>query len=443
MLSMNVSGIQSIENEMKLEFYKKGISHSFDPEHYHVKAIYGENGSGKTAILLAVDLMRNIVLDDQYLSQKDHQVLLNEMVNKKAKRFQFECSFIEILEGVHNIYHYGMTLAQNDAHLYVIENEYCKVKAFHSKRSQNLFHVRAHHLEHLDLTGETYKGLIDFTDNLLDLHSMIPKSISYFHNRSFTMKSLTGEYKEIQRYLSSVISISFFFMHIHVFLNLQQADSQYPFLDRSVLHELLEVSEGSKTLDVLHHTFDYRLEHDRFLIPKDLFHAFEEYVYRMKTFLAMIKNDLESIEIIKYERKDHYECELVFHYPDYDINYQYESAGIKRLVALFQAFDDCDQGHIVLIDDMDLHLSSIILDRIIEYFIRYGRGQLIFTLHASSAMNVLRHTKKSIDSLTEEGIVSWTAKGNASVENSYRHGMIDGLPFHIEPEDFLGLFGED
>ena len=130
----------------------------------------------------------------------------------------------------------------------------------------------------------------------------------------------------------------------------------------------------------------------------------------MKTFLAMIKNDLESIEIIKYERKDHYECELVFHYPDYDINYQYESAGIKRLVALFQAFDDCDQGHIVLIDDMDLHLSSIILDRIIEYFIRYGRGQLIFTLHASSAMNVLRHTKKSIDFLTEEGIVSWTAK---------------------------------
>ena len=52
LLSLKISGIKNIEVPIELNFYKKTINNSdFDPEKYRIKAIYGENGSGKTAII--------------------------------------------------------------------------------------------------------------------------------------------------------------------------------------------------------------------------------------------------------------------------------------------------------------------------------------------------------------------------------------------------------
>ena len=47
------TGIKSIRNELRLEFYKKTVNKSFDPSNHRIKAIYGENGCGKTAVVSA------------------------------------------------------------------------------------------------------------------------------------------------------------------------------------------------------------------------------------------------------------------------------------------------------------------------------------------------------------------------------------------------------
>lgn len=52
LLSLKISGIKNIEVPIELNFYKKTINNSdFDPEKYRIKAIYGENGSGKQQLL--------------------------------------------------------------------------------------------------------------------------------------------------------------------------------------------------------------------------------------------------------------------------------------------------------------------------------------------------------------------------------------------------------
>ena len=48
LLNMTVSGIKSIKKEIRLDFYKKTIDKKFNPDKYRIKAIYGENGSGKS-----------------------------------------------------------------------------------------------------------------------------------------------------------------------------------------------------------------------------------------------------------------------------------------------------------------------------------------------------------------------------------------------------------
>lgn len=449
LLSMRLSGIKSIENEIELNFYKKTIGNPFDPEHYNVKAIYGENGSGKTAIISAMDIVRNIILDDQYLSQKDNQVVLNEMINKKTKRFHFECEFLNSMKKTQEIYKYKINLSQNEKQYYVIDNETCSVRKANSKSNgRTLFDVYADEVQMLDMRGKVADELVNFTNNLHDFHSMVMKSSDYFFERKVMdkMNSLPlEEAMHILNFFSCILSIEIFFMNVHIYLDRQ--DKHQTYIYRNAINELSDINDESQRMKALTKIYsqvnDFWATNDRFIIKKEAFHYFEKYVRKLKKFISIFKSDLKNIEIVKRDEKDHYECELLFCYSDYSINYEFESAGIKRLVMLFNGLNVADEGGIVFIDELDLNINNIYLDRIIDYFVRYGRGQLIFTLHTTGAMNILRHNRKSIDFITDDGIVSWVSKGNASPENYYRNGMIDGIPFNIEPEDFLGIFGED
>ena len=62
----------------------------------------------------------------------------------------------------------------------------------------------------------------------------------------------------------------------------------------------------------------------------------------------------------------------------------------------------------------------------------------------SASQHVLSKRKHSIDFLSDNSeIISWKKKGNYSVINLYRNGMIDNSPFNIEHFDFLGLFEDE
>ena len=101
------------------------------------------------------------------------------------------------------------------------------------------------------------------------------------------------------------------------------------------------------------------------------------------------------------------------------------------------------EGKIVFIDEMYSNINDVYLCKIIEFFVRYGEGQLCFTTHNTSPMSVLRKQKYSIDFLSANNkIIQWKTNGNFSPENLYRNGMIEYLPFNIEAEDFIGILGD-
>ena len=63
LLKLEVFGIKNIEKTVEIDFYKKTIADDFNPEKYKIKGIYGENGSGKTAIVTAVKIFRNLIIN--------------------------------------------------------------------------------------------------------------------------------------------------------------------------------------------------------------------------------------------------------------------------------------------------------------------------------------------------------------------------------------------
>jgi hypothetical protein len=40
-------------------------------------------------------------------------------------------------------------------------------------------------------------------------------------------------------------------------------------------------------------------------------------------------------------------------------------------------------------------------------------------------------------------LTSWTQIGNYSPAKLYKKGMVQGLPFNVEAEAFLGVFGDE
>ena len=71
----------------------------------------------------------------------------------------------------------------------------------------------------------------------------------------------------------------------------------------------------------------------------------------------------------------------------------------------------------------------------------YGKGQLCFTSHNVDPMSILKENHKSIDFITRDNrIIPWVKNGHYTPENSYRNGMIEGMPYNIDASDFISIF---
>jgi hypothetical protein len=128
LLNMSISGIKSIKKKIRLDFYKKTVDKDFDPDKYRIKAIYGENGSGKSAVVTAVKIFQDLVINDNYLSESKTQAFLDEIINKSAKRFHFECEFLVNVNMSKIIYSYSIDIGKNDNKVYEIQSEELKMK---------------------------------------------------------------------------------------------------------------------------------------------------------------------------------------------------------------------------------------------------------------------------------------------------------------------------
>ena len=95
LLEFRLNGIKNIEKEIVISFYKQDIR-NFNRENYNVKGIFGRNGIGKTAIIKGIEILRNIVIDDEYLILKND--LLMELINKKLKECYLSTEFLVIDE---------------------------------------------------------------------------------------------------------------------------------------------------------------------------------------------------------------------------------------------------------------------------------------------------------------------------------------------------------
>ncbi len=439
LLSISVSGIKNIKDEVCLNFYKKNIDKNFNPEKYRIKAIYGENGSGKSALITAVKIFQDVIFSDNYLNESKTQIFLDEIINKQTCLFRFSCEFLLDEDAIKTIYKYSIHIGRGKSGLFEILYEDFQMKNgnYPNNTYKTIYKCENGRLIYVNCNGTAKDNLEKRTTNLLSTHAFIYLYIINLDEESLFEKSLLDSELFIH-----LIAFIIFLLLLTVYLGEEDQHNLY------FLHKRFRENDSSQQT-IINEFLDQEIHKDIFpninekMINKEYFEAYKAKVERLTQFIKIFKPNLISIDIDAKEHRDQYACELNLNYGDYVINKEFESTGIKKLIGLFDCFVSASEGGIVFVDEMDSNLNDIYLCKLIEYFMYYGKGQLCFTTHNLDPMSILKKNRNSIDFLSSDNhLVSWTSRGNATPENCYKNGMIEDSPFNVEATDFVGILGE-
>lgn len=404
LLNLKLNGIKNIEKEIEIDFYKKDLK-NFSPINYNVKGIFGPNGIGKTAILKSIEIIKNIVINNYYLTDSENLNLLHKLINKNTKKMNVEITFLNFNNKKNDkkyIYYVELEIKHNDI---FISKESIKTENKSKELIIELGQILNNSLfENSTLIENNSKNLLN-KRSILNIIKDFEKDNLLKDNDKETFVNLFNFFQNLyiktDRYQYNMLDV----------INLTDIDDRYD----------MRIPKKKGILEILKKDFE-----------------------RKTKFLKLFKKDLSSISFVKKDDSDYYYLNIFFNYNDLEISYSFESQGIKLLFILHSYLDKILNGGIVLIDEIDSSIHDVYLNKIIEFFSEEGKGQLIFTSHNTTLLNTLRKYNNSIDFINEnKEIVSWIKNGNSSAFNKYREGYIRGLPFNIVESDFYEIFSNE
>lgn len=445
LVNFSVKGIKTIDELLSLSFYKKTIDKDFDTRKYNIKGIYGMNGSGKSGIVTAVEILRNILINPNYLNNPIVQTNLDAIINKKTEKLYMSVDFVCGTETMRFYYRYELKLEKDMSDKFVISYEKLSTKKVNSKKETM---VPVFEIENGEVVSrleydndELADTLFRKTTNLLETASLS----ALFHDKILPI--ILENKEKMNGWFSACICMLFLFGN-KLFVYLDQSDDHREYImTNTIKYEWKNTRDvGSLVDDYINLDTDYLdliLSSDN-IVSKTKYDGFQENVRGLYRFLKIFKSELQDIEIDRKENQNVYICNLIMVYGAYKIHAEYESTGVKKLIKLYAYLKEMAEGGIVFIDEFDSNLHDVYLCALLEYLMEYGEGQLCFTTHNVGPMDILKRNKKSIDFLSvDHKIYPWKSNGNYSPSKLYRNGMIEGSPFNVDATDFIGVFGLD
>lgn len=445
LLNYKVKGIKVLEDEISLSFYKKTITFPLNRNLYNVKGIYGMNGSGKSAIIASLDILKYLLIDETYLSNPVVQKNLNELVNKKIGKLEMKVEFLVYKEKQAFIIKYEVEIQAAPNGRFEIVSEDLSYKPYTSRedRFRSLIKVENGEITNIESNKENDRALIKlFKSKTINLLS--DSGISAL----FIEKIDISEDAEPNNHGILFVGLSALFLlgrKIHVYMDDADDHTVYFLSDLFQTTDDFNIDDDS-VMSFFNSAIQKKQSELRIFsnksnaIRKKDYREYVEEVKRLQDFLQIFKPELQKIVIEKKEDKDAFICNLNMKYKTYTVNSEFESTGIKKLIRLFAYLRNMVEGGIVFIDEFDSNLHDVYLCALLEYLMDFGEGQLCFTSHNVAPMEVLKRNKKSIDFLSlEHQIYSWKKNGNYSPSKLYENGMIEGSPFNVDSIDFIGI----
>ena len=446
-INLKISGIKNIEKEIKIKFLNETLdsSKSIKLKNKRIKTIYGTNGSGKSAIMTAMDLYKNITSLPGYISQEEVIRELDSIINVKTREFNIEVVFAYLDENrVEAVLKHHIRVFKGNLVPYQIE-EYC----YTAQDIKNL--NGSYSLVYSNIDGNLYspqkKGLAVDLKMELERQRLTTTSVSSLAMvallKYLSLKKETKKFEMEDGDLDfpfNLVLIYGFSISIKVYLDIKDRHQfKNPYIDIKKKLKNTQISEEILTL-LNNDSEKYYYSSLEDEVSKGNFNSYLQSIKGIEEFIRIIKPGLNKISISKKIFGNSYRCRKIFEYDFGSVDLEYESTGIKKMVDLYSYINSAFEGGIVFIDEIDANISGVFLDKLMACFNEYGLGQLCFTSHNYYSMNKLKKIV-SITTIGETGMVVEIPKnGNQNPANSFYDGDILDSPFNILENDFYRIF---
>lgn len=440
-MRIEVRGIKGIKDKISFDFENQTISKKIFEEPA-IKAIYGTNGSGKTAFLTAVDIYRNLCSDSFYLLKSDNSVSLKKLINKQTKCFGINVYFIteDAVAYIHRL-----SINANTDKPYIEEEEIDRIigktingdyEAILRIKNAECVVYKASETDSYKKTDEIIKEAISKVSEYRSVVTLIGDEIFRFRIMKVFDSEDMDKPLDYKSALAAIIITRLLSQETGVYL---AASDKHKEVTEDNLLEYAEVlkskfSEPDKVF----------MNQNEIIVPVSRIEDFEDHIRNVYKFIRLFKPNLKDINLVKVLEGERYRCRMEMVYPDYTVDYEYESAGIKNLIYMYDCLENSSKGGISFIDEMDVNINEVYLERLCSYFMKYGKGQLCITIHNTAPMKILKNKKHSLDFINcSQEAIAWIRNGSKSPTNDYKDGIIPGIPFNVNDFDFIEVFGEN
>ena len=252
LVNYSVKGIKTLDQLISLSFYKKTISKNLNTQDYNIKGIYGMNGSGKSGIITSVDILKNLLVNSEYLNNPIVQRNLDAIINKNIGELFIEADYIEEFKNALILFRYTIKLSKDKTGKYVITFEQLSTKNATSKSNSmaTIFSVTNGELIFIlgdgndDFSGTVLKK----TTNLLGNASMC----ALFYEKILSLK-LKDNTTYSNTLFTSLMILLFFGKKLYVYLD--QSDDHRDYFIQNSLRYLNDLENENLTLILSHELF--------------------------------------------------------------------------------------------------------------------------------------------------------------------------------------------
>ena len=349
--------------------------------------LYGQNGSGKTALIEVLDLVKTILcghsvssdfLNMIHVDAEYSRIVVQFTMDEKERHSEIEYSFKLNRSCIYDeIFSYAYTDG---------ETRVVKSKLIDTSNSPTFSPV------------SKYKSLIG-TSKENELNVMVIKMMARKEFRSFIFSS---EFLEVVRNRSNECKDKEFMRHMYIlesFVNFANYE--------------LFVVKSKCCID------------DSMVLSKSALDVYKRKIESMNRVLPYLVPDLTmGVKVLGKElMRDSsvgYRVELVSN----KIPFQYESDGVKRIVSILQPLIEIfnNTSVVVAIDDLDCGIHEYLFGEIVKLMCEQAKGQLIFTAHNLRPLEIIN--KKFLVFTTTDPENRYVRYKNIAAHNNLRNVYI-------------------
>lgn len=352
-----------------------------------ILGLYGQNGSGKTALIDVLDLVKTILCghsvssdfsDLIHVDAEYSRIVVQFTMDEKERHSEIEYSF-KLNRSC--IYDEILSYAYTDGETRVV-----KSKLIDTSNSPTFSPV------------SKYKSLIGPSEeNELDV--MVIKKMVRKEFRSFIYSS---EFLEVVRNRSNECKDEDFFRHVYILESLVNFAN----------YELFVVKSKC-------------CKDDSMVLSKSALDVYKKRIESMNRVLPYLVPDLTmGVKVLGKElMRDSsvgYHVELVSN----KIPFKYESDGVKRIVSILQPLIEIfnNTSVVVAIDDLDCGIHEYLFGEIVKMMSEQAKGQLIFTAHNLRPLEIIN--KKFLAFTTTDSDNRYVRYKNIAAHNNLRNVYI-------------------